>query len=220
MSTWLELLLLAVASMFWPTLIAIVVIALRLEKPMGILAWFLAGGLLTTITIGSIIVLALQSQTDVRTAPESTNGVVSTVVGLLSLVAAYLVHRRSPKPRADDAKPSRAERAVAHGGLVAFLCGVVLNIVPGTFPIVALKDIAQLDLSNAATVATVAAFYVIMFAFVEVPLVTYFFAPERTTAAVDDFNAWLARNGRSLAVYSLGGVGVYLTVRGIVQLVG
>jgi len=34
--------------MFWPTLIAIVVLALRISPPVRILVWFLAGGLLTT----------------------------------------------------------------------------------------------------------------------------------------------------------------------------
>ena len=45
---WLELLVLATASMFWPTLIAIVVLALRISHPVKILVWFMAGGLLTT----------------------------------------------------------------------------------------------------------------------------------------------------------------------------
>ena len=52
MPNWLEIVLLAVASMFWPTLITIVVLALRVPQPVRILAWFLLGGLLTTITIG------------------------------------------------------------------------------------------------------------------------------------------------------------------------
>ena len=217
MSIWLELLLLAFASMFWPTLIAIVVTALRLEKPMRILAWFLAGGLLTTITVGMVVVLALQSYTDVTAAHDSSYPVVSIVVGALSLVAAFLLRRRKPKPHTDDAKPSRAERAVAHGRLVAFAGGVVLNIVPGTFPIVALKDIAQLGLSNAATAATIAAFYVIMFAFVEIPLIGYLFAPSRTQAAVSRFNAWLGANVLLLAIWALVAAGVYLIVRGAVS---
>ena len=60
MPNWLEIILLAFASMFWPTLITIVVLALRVPQPVRILAWFLFGGLLTTITIGLILVFALQ----------------------------------------------------------------------------------------------------------------------------------------------------------------
>jgi hypothetical protein len=83
---------------------------------------------------------------------------------------------------------------------------------------VALKDIAQLDASDGAKIATIIVFYVIMFAFVEIPIVAYLFAPARTITTVDNFNAWLGRNGRRVAVYVLAVVGAYLIVRGIVQL--
>jgi hypothetical protein len=82
-----------------------------------------------------------------------------------------------------------------------------------------MKDISQLDTSNGAKAVAVIVFYVIMFAFIEVPIVAYLFAPERTTVVVNDFNAWLGRNGRHLGAYVLGGVGLYLIVRGIVQLI-
>jgi len=44
--SWLEILVLAVASAFWPILIAIVVLALRLAHPIRVLA---AAGLYLTI---------------------------------------------------------------------------------------------------------------------------------------------------------------------------
>ena len=59
-----------------------------------------------------------------------------------------------------------------------------------------------------------------MFAFVEVPIVAFAFAPEWTTATTIRFNAWLGRNARRLAAYVLAAVGLYLTVRGLVQLFG
>jgi thiol:disulfide interchange protein len=148
-------------------------------------------------------------------------------MGLLSLLTAFALLRRRARPpkqkpeheaTATATKPPLTERAVERGAPVAFAAGVVLNIVPGTFPIVALKDIAQLNASNGAKVATIVVFYVIMFAFVEVPIVAYLVAPDRTTVAVNAFNAWLKRNGRRVAAYVLAGVGLYLTIRGIVDL--
>ena len=59
MANWLELLVLALASTFWPTLILIVVLALRLDRPVKILVWFLIGGLLTTVSVGIAVVFAL-----------------------------------------------------------------------------------------------------------------------------------------------------------------
>jgi hypothetical protein len=228
MPTWLELLILAFASMFWPTLILIVVLALRVPQPVKILIWFLAGGLLTTVSIGIAVVFLLQGQSFISGSHPSANPALYLTIGLLSLAAAVALYRKSPKPPAEpqpesapaseENKPSMAERAVGRGAPVAFAAGIVLNIVPGTFPIIALKDIAQLDASNGAKVLTIIVFYLIMFAFIEVPIVAYLFVPERTTVAVNDFNAWLGRNGRRLGAYVLGGVGLYLVVRGIVEL--
>lgn len=85
-------------------------------------------------------------------------------------------------------------------------------------PFVALKDIAQLDRSNGANVVAIVAFYVVMFAFVEVPIVAFAFAPERTAAWSGRFNAWLGHNARRVAAYVLAAVGTYLTTRGLLQL--
>lgn len=101
---------------------------------------------------------------------------------------------------------------------MAFVAGVVLNIFPGTFPFVALVDIAKLDSSTAAKVGAVVIFYVIMFAFAELPIVGYLVAPARAIAAVNTFNDWLSHNGRRIAAIALAVVGTYLIVRGLVTL--
>ena len=228
MANWLELLVLALASTFWPTLILIVVLALRLDRPVKILVWFLIGGLLTTVSVGIAVVFALQDASFMTGSHPPADSVVDIAAGVLSLLAAFALSRRgrktpiesapAPEASAGPKKPSMAQRAVGQGAPIAFVAGVVLNIVPGTFPIVALKDIAQLDASDGAKIATIVIFYVIMFAFVEIPIVAYLFAPTRTITAMDNFNAWLGRNGRRVAVYVLAVVGAYLVVRGIVQL--
>jgi hypothetical protein len=79
-------------------------------------------------------------------------------------------------------------------------------------------NIAQTSYSDATKVALVAVFYVIMFASVEVPIVAYGIAPDRTAAAVAGFNNWLNRNGRRVAVWVLLVIGVYLLVRGALAL--
>jgi hypothetical protein len=219
-ANWLELLLLAIASMFWPTLIVIAVLALRGPHPVKILLSFLVGGLLTTVLVGLVVVFALENKGFISGSRPPANPIFNISIGVLSLAAAIFLNRRKDvaSTASEPKKSGLAERAVQRGGPVVFLAGVILNIVPGTFPIVALKDIAQLDIGDGAKVAAVVVFYVIMFAFIEVPVVAYLFAPERATAAVFDFNTWLGRNGRRIGVYVLAAVGFYLTVRGVVQL--
>jgi len=67
-------------------------------------------------------------------------------------------------------------------------------------------------------VALVVVFYVIMFALVEVPIVSHVIAPARTAAAVQGVNDWLSANGRRLAVWILAAGGAYLVVRGLLKL--
>jgi hypothetical protein len=218
---WLEILLLAVASAFWPTLILVVVVALRLEHPIRILVFFVAGALLTTISIGLAIVFTLDGTTVGSGSSRSVSAAIYLIAGVLSLVAAAVLWRigsRPRKPKPPRTRPSLAERSVERGAPVAFAAGVVLNIIPGTFPFVALVDIARLDVGDAAKVAAVVVFYVIMLAFAEVPIVAYLVAPERTIAATNAFNDWLARNGRRVAAGVLAAVGLYLVVRGLVKL--
>jgi len=221
LADWLEILLLAVASAFWPTLILVVVVALRLEHPTRILAFFVGAGLLTTITIGAAIVHGLEGTSVASGSSHSLNAGVYLVAGALSLLAAAALYRSSRRPRkakGPSKKPSLAERSVEHGAAVAFGAGIVLNLFPGTFPFVAMVDIAQLDTGGGAKFAAVVLFYLVMFAFAEVPIVAYLFAPERTIAAMTRFNDWLTRNGRLAAALALAVVGAYLTARGFVRL--
>ena len=155
MPSWLEILLLALASMFWPTLITVVVLALRVPHPIKILLWFVAGGLLTTVSIGLLLVFSLQDSDFVSGSKPPANPVLNIVLGLVAIAVALVVaRRRGPSVQPDRVEPERSkasgftERAVQRGAAVAFLAGVVLNIVPGAFPFVALKDIAQLDVSD------------------------------------------------------------------------
>ena len=116
-------------------------------------------------------------------------------------------------------RPGWTQRTLERGAPLAFFVGIVLNIIPGVLPLVALKDIAQLDYSVGATVALVVGFYLIMFLPAEVPLGAFMIAPDRTSTVVHRFNDWLRRNARQIGVYVLALAGIYLVVRGIVLFV-
>jgi hypothetical protein len=219
----LELIPLAIASAFWPILVAVVIISLRRPNPVRLLVAFLAGGLLATVSIGLVIVYLLQDSSLLSDSKSTTDPVVYLVGGAAALAIAYVLARRPGRAshrETDDDRvadpPGRMDRALARGAPVAFLAGVILNIAPGVVPLVALKDIAELDYTVAHTVLTVTAFYVVMFAFIEVPLLAYLFVPARTATEAERFNGWLDRNSRKLTVYALGAVGVYLVARGLI----
>lgn len=214
-----EIFLLAVGSMFWPLLLAVDVLAFNTDRPVAILSGFLAGGLVTTVAVGSAIVFSLEDTSLVTSAKRTTNASVDIAVGVVALVAAAVIYRRRPEPRAQVSashSSSRVERLVARGGVLAFAAGIVANVFPGVLPFVALKDIAELDHSTAQTVLVIVGFYLVMFTFIEVPIAGYLVAPKRTSVAVASFNAWLSRNLWTLAWSALALLGTFELVRGVV----
>jgi hypothetical protein len=220
-----ELIPLAIASAFWPILLVVVIVSLRATHPILLLVSFLAGGLLTTITVGLVVIYALQGSSLTGSSQSTFDPTVEIAAGALALLAAAVLWRRYgvlPEPPAErpaDGEPGRLERMLDRGAPLAFAAGIVFNILPGVFPLVALKDIAEMDIGFAETVVVLLCFYLIMFAFIEVPLVSYLVAPEWTAQATQRFNAWLDRNTRRVAIGALAGVGVYLVVKGIIGLV-
>jgi Sap-like sulfolipid-1-addressing protein len=225
----LEIFVLGAASMFWPVLLVIVVLALRTSHPLRILCSFWAGGMLTSVSVGAALVFALQgsplmSGNEMPSAPW-----VDIVVGTLALVAALVLRRVGRRNAGRHARHERRERKrgssewierlVERGGPLAFVAGIVATILPAPLAIIAMADIAQLGYSTGATLLVIVLFYVLMFTFVEVPIVAYVVSPEATAARVTTFEAWLTRNLVQLGVWALTIFGSVEIVRGIVTAV-
>jgi cytochrome c biogenesis protein CcdA len=213
----LEIFVLAVGAMFWPLLLAVDVVAFKADRPVRVLGGFLAGGIVATVAVACAIVFSLEQTSLVSTSRHTTDPAVSIGVGVAALVAAFLI-RRSNRQKREPSKPhtsSKVERLAGHGAALAFVAGIVLNIFPGLFPLIAMKDMGELDYTTASTIAVIVAFYVVMFTPVEVPLVAFLVAPRPTKRAVDSFNLWLARNLRTLAWCALAILGAFEIVRGV-----
>ena len=152
-----ELLVLAIASAFWPILLVVVIISLRASHPILLLVSFLAGGLLTTMAVGLVVIYALQGSSLTGGSQSTFDPAVLIVAGALALLAAAVLWRRygvlpeAPAEKPADADPGRLERMLDRGAPLAFAAGIVCNIIPGVFPLVALKDIAEMDIGFAET---------------------------------------------------------------------
>ena len=215
----IDLLLLAVLSAFWPTLVVVDVLAFQTAAPERILLAFLVGGLLTTVTVGTVIVVAFEGTHFGSSSRKSSSGaVLDFVLAGLAFLCAFILARRPERPkRPPSAKRQRASelmaKAIDHGAPIAFVGGILFNLVPGVFPLIALKDLTELDYATVRVVATLFVFFVIMFVFLEVPIVAYLVAGDWTDMHVTRFNAWLNANHRRIAVWVLVAGGCYLTGR-------
>lgn len=216
---WLELLFLAFASAFWPLLLAVAVAALASARPVVVLGFFILGGLLTCVIEGVVIVALLRRGHVISHSDTSLDPVVYYVGAILSFLTAAIVQRLPAikwRPRRKRPASNAAGRLRNAGPVTAFSAGVVLNVLPGIFPLIALKDISELDVGLLGAAAIITVFYAIMFLIVEIPFVGYLFAPRRTEELVDASMTWVAGNKRVVAVVVLLVVGAYLFLRGIV----
>ena len=215
MSLPLELLLLAIAAAFYPALLAVVIIFLGRPRPKKLLLFFLAGALLASISIGLIAVFALDGADFGSSAKNSFGAGLYIGLGTLGLIAGLYFLRSTPKPKQPKEKPSMTQRVLTRdSSWLVFVLGIVLNL-PGVWYLIALKDIGLSEYSDSVKVLLLLGFNVIMFSFVEAPLIGYLVAPDWSHQQVVRFNGWLHRNGRHLGGWIGVVVGTYLLVRGI-----
>jgi hypothetical protein len=125
--------------------------------------------------------------------------------------------RFQPKPK--PGKQSRSEEwiegLVERGATLSFVAGIVATILPAPFALIAMKNISELDISDAQAFALIVAFNLLMFILIELPLVGFIVAPEWARRTATGFNTWLGENLRRVAVYALAIVGAIELARGL-----
>jgi hypothetical protein len=219
----------AITAAFNPTLLAAVTVMLVLDNPKRLLLGYLLGAMMTSITLGLVIVLTLGgSSSGTSTAKHTINPVLDIALGVLVLIVAFVVgtgrdHRRRARSarkkagKADKAPPKWQQALSGGSARTTFVVGALLTL-PGASYLAGLNGIAKQDLSNTATVLSVIAFNVIMLGLLEVPLLGYTLSPQKTSAAVHRFSAWLSRDGGRIALVLAVLVGIALIARGVAGL--
>src|SRR4051794_1340724 len=231
----MQLLVLALDAALYPTLLAAVVILLAQARPRRLLAAYLAGGLFISVTLGLVIVFALDASNAVKNPQSGLSWGVDLAVGGLAVLAAVAIatradqrmrerrkRRKAAKQHgAPGAKPEEHEpwsqRILARGSVpIVFAAALAINL-PGAAYLVALKDIAAGHHSDPTAVVLVVGFNVIMFLLAEIPLLGLLLAPEPTEALVKRTNAWLSSHGRQIEIVLCVVLGGFLIVRGIIN---
>jgi hypothetical protein len=215
------------------TLLAAVTVMLFLPNPKRLLLGYLAGGLLTSLTIGFLIVFDLHGSGATSTSQNTLSPATDLALGLILLLVAFVLNgghderlreRRKKKKEekgkgeGEEKSPSRVEQLLGRGSpRVTFALGVVLTL-PGVSYLVALHELDNLNYGTVPTILVILGFNVMLLILLEVPLVGYVFAPERTVVEVQRFRAWLSRRGRRMAIIFAAGLGALLVVRGVIEL--
>jgi len=216
-----------------PTLLGATTVMLLLDHPKRLLLGYLAGALLTSLTLGLVIVFALDGSSSATSTGQTTiSPATDLTLGAILLVVAFVI-RPGREPRTDgrmaerrrrrsqkkEAKgPPRWQRALSEGtARTTFVVGALLTL-PGASYLIGLSHIADADESTVVTVGMILAFNAIMLILLEAPLIAYTLAPERTPQALDRFKAWFSANSRVLGFRLAATIGALLIVRGVIEL--
>jgi Sap-like sulfolipid-1-addressing protein len=210
-----------------PTLIAATTVLLILPSPKKLMLGYLAGALVTSITLGIVIVRTLEDSGAVSTAKHKVNPIVDLALGAILLVVAVVLatdrDRRVREARARrkaqaEPKTPRWQQWLGRGNpKVTFAVGAVLTL-PGASYLAALTSLAKLNYGLAGDVLVVVLINAVMLLLIEVPLVCFVVAPEWTPAAISRAKATMRLHGRRIALGLLLVIGSLLILRGVITL--
>jgi hypothetical protein len=228
-----DIFLLSLSAMFNPSLLAALTVMLLLPNPKRLMLGYLLGSYLTSITLGLLVVFSLDGTRAASTSKHTVSPVEDIVVGLIPLAVAFVLWTGRDQPfqerrrRKRDAKLRARQQAgkpteslplrmLGKGDpRVTFAVGAVLSF-PGVSYLAALHKMTKLGAGTVETVLLVVGFCIVQQLLLELPLLGYLFAPDRTRDRVTRFKAWMARSGRTAAVIGATAIGALLITRGVI----
>jgi Sap, sulfolipid-1-addressing protein len=216
---------LSFVSVLNPTLIAVTTVMLLLPHPGRLMLGYWLGGMITSITLGLLVVFSLEGSSAASTTKKTLSPLADIVLGGLLLVLALMLarggHKRLAERRAkrnEGKKSPKWQRALRKGtARTTFVIGALLTL-PGASYLAGLDRLSKLHYSTAATVLVVICFNLVMLILLEGPMIAFVVAPDWTPSAIDRAKAWARTRGRQFAVRGLAVIGGALAVKGIIGL--
>ncbi|BBX19189.1 hypothetical protein CRI77_00660 [Mycolicibacterium duvalii] len=214
---WIPLLAMAVAVSLEPFRIGMTVLMINRPRPALQLLTFLAGGFVMGTTVGVVVLFALRPALG---SAHFTLPRVQIAVGAVILVNAALV--AAGVWGGGDGPPGRwvtRGRALLEGRSlwIAGVSGLGIAL-PSVDYLAALALIVASGAATSIQLSALMLFNVVAFALVEIPLLCYLVAPERTRAALAALYAWLRTQGRRGVAVLLAAVGAMLLGVGLAGL--
>lgn len=223
---WVTLMVMAIMVSVEPVRIGFTVMMLSRPRPVLQLFAFLCGGFAMGLGVGLVVLFILQRR--LITATNLTVPKVQIAIGLLAiLIAAVLamnisarLFRRRPRGGA-GAVPTESARArhLPRGTSlwVAAVLGTGIAL-PSVDYMAALAVILASGAGAATQAGALLLFNVVAFALVEIPLVAYLVAPEKTRALLAALNDWIRSRRRREVAALLAAIGCVMLAVGIAGL--
>jgi hypothetical protein len=222
---WITLLAMAVAVSLEPFRIGMTALMINRPRPLRQLLAFLAGGFAMGTTVGVIVLFVLRPALG---SAHFTLPRVQIVVGILLLVNAAVVASGVGGMRGDGSagiaegrfRPLATRTRQLLNGRSLWTAGIAgLGIaLPSVDYLAVLALIVASGAAAAVQVGALLLFNVVAFGFVEIPLISYLVAPDRTRATLSALNDWLRTRRRRAVTVLLAVVGCVLLGAGLAGL--
>jgi hypothetical protein len=223
-----EILLLSLLAALNPTLLAATTVMLLLEHPGRLMLGYWFGAMLMSVTLGLIIVFALEGSSVVSTTKNTLGPAANFVLAVLMWIFAGVLatgggkhveqsRRRRKAKREEKKEPPKWQQQLSKGtARTTFVIGALLSL-PGATYLAALSNLSKLDYATAVTVLVVILFNLIQLLLIEVPLVALKVAPAQTPILIERAKEWARNHGREYAAWALIVLGVLFAIKGLVE---
>ena len=209
---------LALAASLYPLGIAALLLLTEAVRPRPKVLVFLAGAIACTLPLGFAVVFALHGAGLELDSKQTARYGLELAIGVLLMLGALVLARRRPRPHEE---PSRVVRLAREGGLRAvFVAAIVLYVLPSPVYLAALQVVGTTKMSTVAMAVWVVIVVALVLITVEVPVLLFLRAPERTVARLRTVDGWLSRHGHTLLVAVVGLIGLWVFIDGLVGLLG
>jgi hypothetical protein len=211
-----------------PTLLTATLVMMFASEPRRLMSGFLLGAYTISISLGLVIVFALQDSGAVSTTQHTLSPAVDVVFGVLLVLVAFVLHsdrdarlQERRRSRAEAKRPKEAPRwrkTLDKGSArSAFAVGILLTL-PGASYLAGMSRIGKQDVSTLETVLAVIVFCVIMLLLIELPLLGFAISPDRTRRTIKRFTDWVGANTRMITTRAALVLGGLLLLRAAITL--
>lgn len=217
------------ASIYPPAVVAVIALGRGEQVRSRVLAFVLAA-MLITYAIGTILLFLLDDVGATGSHHLTPSAALDLALGVLLLALAVRLRRKQLAQQREKELStstggttkkgtSKIERYLESRRL-AFVLGITLYVLPSPIYIAAVKEISDASLSTGGKLVALLVTVAVMLWLIELPMLALALFPARASSSLEQINAWFTRNGRLLAVIACVGAGTYLSVKGLVNLIG
>ena len=217
----LDVIVLALASAPRPSGVAATYALLSASPPRRVVVAYLAAGLVFSVGFGVAVVAIFHGagfhyrNSNAYAAIELLGGVAA-----LGFAAGFASGRRQLPSRNEHAgEESAIARRLRHPTMATASVAGVATHLPGLFYLLALNAIVAEHRDLGISIAEVVVFNAIWFATTFVAVVFFLLRPGAARRALARVDAWARRHARTITTLAFAGVGAYLTVKGVLDLV-